>query len=270
MKKLAFGLLIVLVFSAFVSDEKDIYTPVNNSSFSRGEEIHFKMTYGIFNVGKGSAKIHPDYFKVNGRDCFKVEVTGKTVGMVDWVADVNDQWGAYIDTAALVPHQFFRKIREGRYKKDEWTDFDHQNKKIQVKSLDKKGNMKAPKMYEAPPLVRDMISGFLYLRVMDFSKLKVNDTVLISGFFEDEFYKLKIVYRGKDKVRLKIGKVNALKFVPLMPDNKVFEGENSITAWFSDDKNRIPLKIDADMFIGSAGVELISYKNLRNPLNLVK
>ena len=116
-----------------------------------------------------------------------------------------------------------------------------------------------------------MIAGFLYLRVMDFSKLKVNDTVNINGFFEDEFYKLKIVYRGKDKVKLKFGKVAALKFTPVMPGNKVFEeGDDTITAWFSDDKNRIPLKIDAEMIIGSAGVELVSYKNLRSPLNIVK
>jgi hypothetical protein len=105
---------------------------------------------------------------------------------------------------------------------------------------------------------------------MDFSKLKVNDTILVTGFFEDEFYKFKIVYRGKDTVKLKVGKVRALKFVPVMPKNKLFDGENSITAWFSDDKNRIPLKIDAEMFIGSAGVELTSYKNLKNPLNIVK
>ena len=57
------------------------------------------------------------YFKLNNRDCFKIDVHGKTVGMVDWVADVDDQWGAYIDTAALLPHQFYRRIREGRYKK---------------------------------------------------------------------------------------------------------------------------------------------------------
>jgi hypothetical protein len=55
-----------------------------------------------------------------------------------------------------------------------------------------------------------------------------------------------------------------------MPKNKVFEGENSITAWFSDDKNRIPIKINAAMFIGSAGVELTGYTNLRNPLNRVE
>ena len=105
---------------------------------------------------------------------------------------------------------------------------------------------------------------------MDFSDLKVNDTVSVAGFFEDEFYKMNIVYRGKDTIKLKVGKVRALVFAPIMPKNKVFDGENSITAYFSDDKNRIPLKIDAKMFIGSAGVELTGYKGLKNPLNIAK
>ncbi len=105
---------------------------------------------------------------------------------------------------------------------------------------------------------------------MDFSKLKVKDTVTIAGFFEDEFYKLKIIYHGKQTIKIKAGKVRALVFKPVMPDNKLFDGENSITAWFSDDKNRIPLKIDAKMFIGSAGVELTEYSGLKNPLNIVK
>src|SRR5262245_36200822 len=259
MKKLAFGLFVVLLLSGFISqDEKEHYVSVRNQSFSRGEEINFKMTYGIFTVGKGSARIHPDYFKVNGRDCFKVDVTGKTVGMVDWVADVNDQWGAYIDTAALVPHQFYRKIREGRYKKDEWTNFDHANQKIEVKVLNNKtGKLKDPKYYESPPHVRDMISGFLYLRVMDFTHLKIGDTGNIKGFFENEFYSMNIIDKGKSVVRLKVGKVRAMVFKPVMPKNKVFDRENSVTAWFSDDKNRIPLKIEAEMFIGSAGVELV-------------
>jgi hypothetical protein len=270
MEKVLIFLLLAFTLCSFQSENGTEYSMVRNESFSRGELIEFKMTYGFFTVGKGSARIHPDYHKLNDRYCFKVDVVGKTVGMVDWVADVDDKWGAYIDTAALVPHQFYRRIREGRYKKDEWTNFDHKNKKIEVKSIGKDGKMKDPKYYDAPPHVRDMVAGFLYLRVMDFTKLKINDTVSVSGFFEDEFYKFNIIYRGKDVVRLKVGKVRALVFTPVMPKNKVFEGEDSITAYFSDDKNRIPLKIDARMFIGTAGVELTSYSGLKNPLNFVK
>lgn len=265
-------ILLFCALAAFASgDRNDVYRTVRNESFSRGETLEFKMTYGIFTVGKGSAHIHPNYFRFNERPCFKVDVYGKTVGMVDWVADVDDQWGAYIDTAALVPHMFYRRIREGRYKKDEQTYFDHENRKIAVKVADKKtGKFKDPVVYDAPANVRDMIGGFLYLRIMDFSTLKVNDTVVVRGFFEDEFYALKIVYKGKKQIKTKIGKVNTLVFKPVMPKNKLFDGEDSITAYFSDDKNRIPVKIEAEMFIGSAGVELTGYSGLRNPLNIVR
>jgi hypothetical protein len=270
MGKVIIVILLAFVLTSFQTEMGQEYFIVRNDSFGRGEVINFKMTYGFFTVGKGSARIHPEYFKFNDRHCFKVDVEGKTVGMVDWVADVDDRFGAYIDTAALVPHQFYRRIREGHYKKDEWTNFDQHKRKIEVKATGKDGKMKEPKYYDAPSHVRDMIGGFLYLRVMDFSRLKVNDTVTVTGFFEDEFYRLNIIYKGKDTIRLRVGKVRALVFSPVMPKNKLFEGEDSIVAYFSDDKNRIPLKIDAKMFIGSAGVELISYSGLKNPLNIVK
>ncbi len=272
MIKISTWFILVIILTGFGSGTRnDVYMPVLNESFSKGETLHYKMTYGIFTVGRGSAHIHPNYFRLNDRDCFKVDVFGKTVGMVDWVADVDDQWGAYIDTAALVPHMFYRKIREGRYRKDEQTHFDHENKKIRVKVADKTtGKFKEPIIFEAPAHVRDMISGFLYLRIMDFSNLKINDTILVKGFFEDEFYRLRIVYLGKKIIKTKIGKIRTLAFRPIMPKNQLFDGEDSITAYFSDDKNRIPVKIDAEMFIGSAGVELTDYSGLRNPINIVK
>jgi hypothetical protein len=268
MKRIVFGLCLVFILAGFTGERNDIYPPVKNESFLRGEVLNFKMTYGIFTIGKGSASIHQNYFKLNNRDCYKVEISARTVGMVDWVADVDDQFGAYIDTASLLPHMFYRRLRENHYKKDEQTYFDQRNQKISVLTADKQtGKFKEPVLFDSPPHVRDMIAGFLYLRTMDFSKLKLNDTLVVTGFFEDEFYKLKIVYKGKKTIKTKVGKVRTLMFKPRMPKNQLFEGEDSITAYFSDDKNRIPIKIDAQMFIGSAGVELMDYSGLRNPLN---
>ena len=268
MKRASLILFLLAIFCGFAKEDS-VYPPVKNESFRRGEVINFKMTYGFLTVGKGSVIIHPKYHRINGRDCFKIDVYGRTVGMVDWVADVDDRWGAYIDTVAIVPHQFYRFIREGRYKKDEWTNFDHVKKKIEVKSLDNStGKLKEPKSYDAPAQVRDMVAGFLFLRNMDLSRIKIGDTVSVKGFFEDEFYDFRIIYGGKETIKVKAGKIRTIVFRPVMPKNKVFDGENSVTAWFSDDKNRIPVKIDANMFIGSAGVELTEYSGLKNPLNI--
>lgn len=272
MKKLVFGILVMIGMSAFTADERqEVYPRVRNESFTKGEILEYRMSYGIFTVGRGTTKIDNRYFKINDRDCFKVEVTGKTVGMVDWVADVDDQWGAYIDTAALVPHMTYRKIREGKYKKDEVVNFNHVTRKIEAKVFNHKtGKFKTPTYHDAPKHVRDLISGFMYLRTQDLSKVKIGDTVVVSGFFEDSVYNLKVVFKGRETVKTKAGKFRALVFKPSMPKNSLFDGKDSITAWFSDDKNRVVLKVEADMFIGSAGVELTSYKGVKNPLNIVR
>lgn len=270
MKRLIFGFVLLGLLTAFTSDQ-ETYPRVKNDSFTKGEILNYKMSYGIFTIGRGTTRIDNKYFKINNRDCFKVEVTGKTVGMVDWVADIDDQWGAYIDTAALVPHMTYRKIREGKYKKDEVVNFDHQKGRVEAKVFNHKtGKFKPPVYHHAPPNVRDLISGFMYLRTQDLSQITKGDTVTVSGFFEDSVYHLKVVFKGRETVKTKAGKFRALKFKPSMPKNSLFDGKDSITAWFSDDKNRIVLKVEADMFIGSAGVELTGYKGVRNPLNIVR
>lgn len=259
-------------FCAAFTVFEGVFSPRRNTSFQRGEVLEFKMTYGIFTIGRGSARIDNNYYKLNNRYCYKVSVFGETVGLVSWVASVDDQFGAFIDTSALIPHQFYRKIREGHYKKDEWTEFDHEKGKIVVKTLDNKtGTLKEPKTYEFSPETRvwDMIGGFLYFRTIDFSRVAYGDTLTVRAFFEDEFYNLRVVYRGKDVISTKAGKFRAIVLKPIMPDNKLFDGEDSITIWFSDDKNCMPLKIKAEMFIGSAGVELTGYSGLRNPTSKV-
>ena len=45
-----------------------------------------------------------------------------------------------------------------------------------------------------------------------------------------------------------------------MPENKLFDGENSIKVWLSDDINKVPLKIRANMFVGAVEVDITDFK----------
>jgi len=132
------------------------------------------------------------------------------------------------------------------------------------------GKFGKPKTYSTPDKVRDIVAGFMYLRIIDFSKYKVNDTLTVSGFFEDKAYRFKIIYFGKETVETEVGKIPCYKLVPIMPDNQLFRGENSVTAWLSADGNQIPVKVDAKMFIGHAGTELVAFRGLRNQLKIVR
>lgn len=271
MKVFLKSLVVFVLLSSFTGETRKDFIALKNTSFGKGEVLEYRVNFGFFTVGKASTVIEQKIFTKNSRPCYKVDAYGETLGFVSWITKVNDQWGAYIDTAALVTHVSYRKIREGNYRKDEIITYDHDKLQAEVKVLNKEtGVYGEPKYYKTPDNVRDMVAGFMYLRVIDFAKYKKGDTLAISGFFEDTPYNMKIIYAGKDNVNTKIGKIPCHKLVPVMPDNKLFDGENSITCWISNDENKIPIKIQAKMFIGSTGIELVGFKGLRNQLKIVQ
>ena len=270
--------LIVLLAAGFrgltagqPGEKGELFPMLRNTSFGTGEELEYRVNFGIFTVGHALTRIDNKVYSLKSRPCYKIDAYGATSGLLSFLSKVDDQWGAYVDTAALVTHVSYRKLREGPFRRDEVVTFDHENQKAEVKVMNKEtGIYDNVKYYPVERNVRDIVAGFMYLRVIDFSKRKKGDTISVKGFFEDTSYILKIIYGGKEKVNSHVGKIMCHKIIPIVPDNKLFNGENSVTAWFSDDGNRIPVKIQAKMFIGSTGLELTSFKGLRNQLKIIQ
>lgn len=259
------------LLGGFTGADKNLYPFIVNTSFGKGEQLYYNIYFGIFSVGRAITKIDDKIFSMNSRPCYKVDGFGATSGWISWLDKVDDQWGAYIDTAALVTHVSYRKLKEGPFRKDELVTYDHVNSKAEVKLKNEEtGLYDPPKYYKTPEHVRDIVGGFIYLRAIDLFKYNIGDTITVAGFFEDTAYKLKIVYGGTEKIRTKLGKILCHKLIPMVPDNRLFNGKNSVTAWLSADNNQIPIKVQAKMFIGSTGIELEEFRGLRNQLKVIR
>ena len=76
-----------------------------------------------------------------------------------------------------------------------------------------------------------------------------------------------IRYLGKESIKTRYGKFNAIKFKPLLLKGTIFEGGEKMTVWVSDDANKIPVRIESPISVGSVKVDMISYGNLRYPLS---
>jgi hypothetical protein len=76
-----------------------------------------------------------------------------------------------------------------------------------------------------------------------------------------------IRYVGKETIKTKYGKFRAIKFKPLLIKGTIFEGGEKMTVWISDDKNRIPVRIESPISVGSVKVDMMTYKNLKHPLS---
>ena len=268
MKRYFFPLFLVLLvgfgfaFSGFGS--RDTMRRLENDSFTSGEKLDYIVHYGLINAAQATIDVDNDIQMINNRPCYKVNVFGKTTGSFDLFLKVRDTWRSYIDTTSIVPQRFHRNIEEGKYRKKENIMFDH------YKNLATVEDKKETNTFKVPDNVQDIVSGVYYLRTLDYDKRKMNETIKIQGFFDDEVFDFTVTYKGKETVDTKAGKIKAIKLVPKMPKNKLFDGEDAITVYLSDDKNKIPVLIQAEMFVGSVKINLNKYKGLKSPLALAK
>lgn len=259
-----FSILILLLIPVLLLASDSVFTDyrsVDNTSFFRGEVLEYKVHYGFVNAAVAKMTISDEAIDIQGRRCYKIEVFGRSVGMFDLFLRIRDTWGTYLDSASIITHKFYRKIEEGRYRKHEIVDFDQANHQAKVHTFDNKKQAWRPtEVFQTPPNVQDLVSGYYYLRTIDFKRLKKGDIITVDAFFDDEVYDFKIRFDGRAELKTKLGKIRSLVLTPIMPNNKLFDGENSITMWISDDNNKVPLKIKAEMFVGAVEIDITNFK----------
>ncbi len=259
--------LLALICFSFTQSVQKRFLIVENTAFDLGEKLTYRLHYGIFNAGIGTLEVSPKKYRVNDRVCYKYTIHGQSVGTFATFMKIEDWFISYADTANLHPQLFYRDIEENKYNLKERTLFNQNDTVTTVTRWDKDHPEKKTKSYNTAKNLHDLVSGFYFLRNIDYSKVNEGDVIEIWGFFENDYYKLKIRYRGKEKVKTDAGKFNALRFTPIMPENSLFDGENSIEFWLSDDENKIPVKCKAHMFVGAVELELKDYSGLRHNIN---
>lgn len=234
------------------------------SAFKSGEWFKFKMSYsGWFKAGEATLKVNEK--KLNGKSVFHVVGKGKTTGAVNLFFKVRDRYESYFDKNTGVPYKFIRKIDEGGHTKDIEIEFNHDEQKATVNNK----KHKKVKTFTTKKDVQDMVSMYYHLRnSIDTSTLKPGDEITTTMFFDEENYGFKLKYLGRETIKVKLNdskiKVKSLKFRPYVMAGRVFKEEESLTLWVSADKNRIPLKIKADLAVGSLRADLVQYKGLKH------
>jgi hypothetical protein len=256
MKKFLF---IFLFLSTVSFDTPQVNQPIGDSAFEVGEWFRFRIHYGIINAG--FAELEMKEAIRNNKKVFHAKGKGYTVGMTKFFFEVNDDYQTYFDKESGNPYQFVRKIDEGGYTKDQEGFFDHKTKTILVKDYKKK----TEKTFEVPANTQDILSTFYYLRNHpEVDELQVGESINVDMFFDDETTKFKLKFIGREDIKTKFGVVSSMLFRPYVQAGRVFKEQESLTVWISDDKNKVPLRIKADLAVGSLKADLENFKGLKN------
>ncbi|CAI8161188.1 MAG: Uncharacterised protein [Bacteroidota bacterium] len=265
--------IVVVVFSQFTlsqeiqgntSLKKTNVLSAHNDAFKGGEWFKFRIHYGIFNASYATIEVNETTWE--GKPVFHAKGIGRTTGLARWFFKVDDYYDSYFAKDAVRPLFFIRNINEGGYKKHVTIRFDQDENKALVD--DKLKNKQGA--FDTESNIQDLISCFYYLRnEFDISKIKKDEFVVVNLFFDESNYAFKFKFLGTETMKTKFGDVKTLKFRPYVQSGRVFRSNESITLWVSNDKNRIPLRLQATLRVGSITADLDEFKGLKNPFEIV-
>ena len=254
MRKIVFLFLIIIGFNSNAQTEKPVY--------KSGEWLKYRMHYGLVNAGYATIEIKDTIHK--SKEAYHVIGNGWTTGFISLFFKVEDNYETSFYKETLKPYHFKRRVNEGGHIISRDIYFDHENNTAEIENhkYNKKQTVNIGN-------VQDMISSFYYLRNQDIENMKSGDEIKIDMFFDAETFDFRLKYLGSETIKTKFGKVKCHILRPMVQSGRVFEADESLTVWVTADKNKIPVRIKAELAVGSLKADLESFKGLANSFNII-
>jgi hypothetical protein len=252
MKKLFIALFLLGTLTARAQELKNIAEP----AFQIGEQLNYKVKYGIFTAAEATLKINDSDLTFDDRPVFHLVAEGRTSGTFDFFHKVRNRYDSYIDKTELTPYLYTENIHESNYRRSDKARFYQEQKKVVSNKGTFNGNVQT----------FDVISAYYFARSLDMNKVIKGQKFTMSYFLNDVISQLDIEYVGKEVVKTALGTFNCLKFSPSIEPGRIFRKDSKLYLWITDDGNRIPVKAHVEVLVGSITMELTDAKGLKFPL----
>jgi hypothetical protein len=254
MKKLT---LILVIFAVGLTGFAQELPLKKEPIFQEGEVLSYKLKYGLFTAAEATIKVLGSDLKFDNKPTYRLVVDAQTSGTFDIFYKVRDHYDSYIDRTDLTPYFYQENIREASYRRTDKARFHQDAKKV----VANKGTFATPTTQTF-----DLVSAYYFARSLDISKLKIGDKFKLNYFLGDEISALEIEYVGKENVKSKLGNIRCLKFSPSIKPGRIFRKDSKLFLWITDDGNRVPVKAEVEILVGSVTLEIKSAEGLKYPI----
>ena len=230
-----------------------------NLPYRVGEYAAYKVSFGAINVGFADLEI-TEITLIKDKPTFHIVGKGRTAPFFDWIFKVRDVYETFIDTNTLLPLVFKRSVNEGGYLINQQYQFNHNDSRVMVKDSS----------FFIPINTQDMLSAFFLARTFKKESIINGKSFYVPIFMDDENYHLEIKYLANEIIDTKWGKIDCMVFKPKMQEGRVFEDDEQMKIWISDDVNHLLLKVETKIWAGTIKAVLDDYKGLKYPLSIIR
>jgi hypothetical protein len=227
------------------------------SFLNQTELLEYRIHLGFINAASATVKSSPDITFLQNMPTRKIEIEGKTVGILNVFTPVIDYWSANLAVESRLPLKTEMKKMEGRYKKNETVMFDHSQGIAKINSPQ---NTPVNKTLPISKGMLDIIGGYFFLRDKNLTQMKVGQSLSAKILFDGTIYDILFFVKGFENVEGKLGTKKCIRTSLVLPKNNMFKDEDAIRLWISQDKYQIPFKMEVNLKIGFLSIDLENYK----------
>lgn len=238
--------------------------------FKPGEKVEYDVYYNLslIWVHAGEVFFETKETSYKGKKAYQLKSYGNSMPKYDWVYTVRDTFETYIDKETSEPLYFRRKTKEGSYEVNNVYHYNPAGKNVFAKVENNESDKVIRDSISLPDCTFDVLSAIYYSRNLDFNKYKEGDKIplklLLDGKVYDDLY---VRYLGREVIEDREDrKWNTIKFSPLLVDGTIFSGGEDMTVWVTDDANKVPVKIEANVLVGKVKAFIRHAENLTIPL----
>lgn len=244
-------------------------------AFRSGERMDFILHYkwGSINTDVGTATVTLDSLTFNGQKAFRCTASGRTKKFFDVFFKVRENFTSWFTREGMRPLKFTRDTYEGGYeaRNTYLYKWDAAEPYIAADVYTSKMGQKSLQL-PLTPCTYDLPALFFFARNMDVENVEPGKRYPMTFAIDEEIYNVYFILHGRETIKVKgLGTVNTIRFAAKLLEGEVFKGEEDMTIWVSDDKNRLPVYFEAPLRVGVAAGRMSGYGGLKSPFtSLVK
>lgn len=262
-------LILILFFNVGVFLSAQSQCLENAEPFKIGERVEYEVYYNWgfiwVNAGEVSFSVKPGLYK--GKPVYHFVSEGISKSNYDWLYKVRDTYESKVAVDQFQPMWFKRDTYEGKFKVDEEYNYLPEENKVAF-TLEDSENTLIKDTLDVKPCSFDVITMVYYARTIDFSKYKTGAKIPINVLIDGEAHALYIRYLGTEVVETREKKkFDCIKFKPLLVEGSIFQGGEDMTVYVTNDKNKIPILVEAKIIVGSIKAYLSKSSNIKHPEN---
>lgn len=249
-----FLIIVITLFSILSSNKLRSQNPCvpDFIPFNDGESLTYKIQYhwGFIWMTAGEVTFSIENTLLDDKECFHFKGVGRTYDNYDWFFKVRDTYESWSNTETLKPYEYKRNVSEGGKDSKNHYLFNYDEGLIYADAI--KNNVDSINdTLLINDCLFDVMSLVYFARSIDYAKYEINQLIPLSIILDNGLHNLSIKCLGEETIEIDNKEENVIKFSSELIEGSIFNKGDEMFIWVSNDEKRTPLKVKAEILVGS-------------------